>query len=84
MAIILISENVLIETVKIAGYAFSTPAGTFDDRFEIVYRDGTLGTDGFQGQNSIVAFKEGESVKVISSRSRIIAVEISDMQGRII
>lgn len=73
-----------LHDLKIAGYAFSTPAGTFDDRFEIVYRDDTLGTDGFQERNSIVAFKEGESVKVISSRSRIIAVEICDMQGRII
>jgi len=76
----------LYHDLKASPYIFATAAGIFEDRFEIAYRNGpSLGTGEFDSaSNSIIAFKEGGAVKVVSSRSRIIAVEVSDIQGRII
>ena len=71
--------------LKASEYSFVTNAGTFDDRFEIVYRDaGALGVGEFELGNSIIVFKDLQQVKVVSSRIPIKAVEVSDMQGRII
>ncbi len=74
----------LFHDLKESAYTFATAVGTFDDRFEIVYRNGSLATDDFKSGNSIIAFKDGEDIKIVSSRFMIIAVEVSDMQGRII
>ena len=71
--------------LKGGAYSFVTAAGTFDQRFEIVYRDaGALGVGEYQLGNDIVVFKDAAAVKIISSRSSIQSVQVSDMQGRII
>jgi hypothetical protein len=35
----------IIHDIKASNYSFSTASGTFDDRFEIVFRNGSLGID---------------------------------------
>lgn len=74
----------LFHDLKEAPYTFAAAAGTFDDRFEIVYRNGALAAGSFDYGSSITAFKDGGDIKVVSSRFTITAVAVSDMQGRII
>ncbi|MFL9845927.1 choice-of-anchor D domain-containing protein [Flavobacterium rhizosphaerae] len=65
------------------GYTFTTEAGTFNDRFEIMYLDSnSLGTDipAFN-TNNVIVFKSGNNLN-ITSNTQITGVYIYDINGR--
>lgn len=76
--------NNVIHSLSESGYAFSTVAGTFDNRFEILYQQ-QLGTDNpIKSTNLITAIAKDNAIQILSSAKQITSVEIYDIRGRLI
>jgi hypothetical protein len=66
-------------------YSFASEAGTFNDRFEIVYISQALGTNVQElDANSVVVFKDGKTINVSSLSNLIKAITIYDVRGRVL
>ncbi|MFP5437233.1 MAG: pre-peptidase C-terminal domain-containing protein [Bacteroidia bacterium] len=66
-----------------AGYVFTTEAGTFNDRFEIVYTTEALHVNNpIATAVDVVVYKQGGSIKVETDNTLIKAIEIYDIRGR--
>lgn len=63
-------------------YTFSSDAGEFSNRFEIVYKNATLATDAAVKSEVSVYRSAGDFV--ISSPSKISSVEVYDVSGRLL
>jgi hypothetical protein len=64
-------------------YTFVTEAGTFNDRFEVVYTTSALGTDNtVANSNSVVIYKSGTDIEINSANAEITAVTVFNIQGR--
>lgn len=76
-------ENV-IHDLKSAPYSFSTEAGTYQNRFKIIYQNETLGISDFS-QNQIVAYKDKtKHIQISTGNVTMDQVKIVDIQGRLI
>ncbi|RYZ86654.1 MAG: T9SS sorting signal type C domain-containing protein, partial [Proteobacteria bacterium] len=83
---IFLEDKVLnvLHNLKNGPYAFSTLAGTFNDRFELRYTDQLLSTPDHELSNSLVIAVDNRAVKLKSSGENIAAVTIYDLLGRIV
>ncbi|WP_162927015.1 T9SS sorting signal type C domain-containing protein [Flavobacterium psychrotrophum] len=64
-------------------YTFTTEAGSFEDRFEVVYTTAALGTDNpVLTADNLIVYKNGESVNINAGSTRINAVTVFDIRGR--
>jgi len=82
---IFLKDNLLGTTTNITnqGYIFTTEAGTFADRFEVVYSTEALGTNNPQiSANSVIVFKDGTSININTGTAEMTDVAIYDIQGR--
>ncbi len=64
-----------------SAYKFASKAGEFNNRFELVYADKTLATDDLT-KNNIVVYNTNNTIVVDSKQSKIVSVELYDIQGR--
>ncbi|RZJ75223.1 MAG: T9SS sorting signal type C domain-containing protein, partial [Flavobacterium sp.] len=81
---IFLRDNVLGVThnIKESAYTFATEAGTFENRFEIVYAQ-ALGTDNpVMNTNSIVVYKQGSAININAGTIEMTGVTVYDIQGR--
>ncbi len=62
-------------------YSFSSNSGEFADRFEVMYKQPTLGA-GAAVNSSLVVYRSGDDF-VIDSPSKIESVEVYDVSGRL-
>jgi phosphodiesterase/alkaline phosphatase D-like protein len=70
-------------SIKESPYTFTTAAGTFANRFEIVYTDSALGTDvPLADLNKIMVYKQGNGLAVTSGTVQMTGIAIFDMRGR--
>lgn len=68
-----------------SNYVFSSQAGTFNDRFEIVYTNEVLGINQNASQaNNWFAYKNDNSIMIKSRGFDIESVEIFDLTGRLL
>ncbi|MCR5861311.1 T9SS sorting signal type C domain-containing protein [Flavobacterium sp. J372] len=83
---IYLKDNLLnvVHNIKASPYTFTTTAGTFTGRFEVVYSpDGTLGTQNpVADENSIIIFKQDNTLKINSLKEEISEVTVFDIRGR--
>jgi len=84
---IYLKDNVLgtVTDIKEGGYVFSTEAGTFVDRFEVVYakNNDALGTDSpVLTSNNVIVFKQGNTISINTGIADMTSVTIYDIQGR--
>ena len=71
--------------LKSGNYSFSTSEGTFEDRFKILFIDAALSTLNFSpASTSLVMFKTGNTVGIKSEGAKMSAVEVYDIQGRLL
>ena len=63
-------------------YMFSSAAGDFGNRFEIVYKQGTLGSDNSL-KSELQVYRVGDDF-IIDSASQINAVKVYDVSGRLL
>ncbi len=83
---IFIKDNLLNLThnIKESGYTFTSEAGTFENRFEVVYVPlEVMGYDDNDGSATAVIYSQDKSITV-ESASEIKSVTIYDLWGRII
>jgi hypothetical protein len=85
--IVYVKDNMLGTTSNITDgeYAFTSEAGTFNDRFEIVYTTTALGTQSPElSANSIVVFKQGSAINITSGTAQINTINVFDVRGRML
>lgn len=70
--------------LKLQDYTFTTVAGTFDDRFKIVYDNSTLGVDTFIPENGIIAYVDSKILNIESVNQTIENVAVYDISGRLV
>jgi hypothetical protein len=83
---IFIKDNLLNLTHSLnnSGYTFTSEAGTFENRFEVVYVPlEVMGYDDNEGPATAVIYSQDKSITV-ESASEIKSVTIYDLWGRII
>lgn len=64
-------------------YSFNAEAGSFTDRFEIVYKSGTAAVSDVNYQN-ILVYRDGEDIVIKSADKKISGVEVYEATGRLI
>jgi len=64
-------------------YTFTTTEGTFNQRFEVVFTTQALGTDApLLNANSVIVYKQGNTLNINSASAEITAVTVYDIRGR--
>ncbi|OYU80687.1 MAG: hypothetical protein CFE23_08165 [Flavobacterium sp. BFFFF1] len=84
---IYLRDNLLgtIQSIKNTGYTFASDAGSFTNRFEILYQNAPLSADhSIDEENAIVVYKEQRILKVNSGKLLMHEVKIFDTRGRLI
>lgn len=72
-----------ITDITTNGYTFSTDAGTFNDRFEVMYTAEILGTvNPVLNANSVIIYKEGNIINITSGTTEMTDVTVYDLRGR--
>jgi len=72
-----------ITDITTNGYTFSTDAGTFNDRFEVMYTAEILGTvNPVLNANSVIIYKDGNTINITSGTTEITDVTVYDLRGR--
>lgn len=73
----------IIRSLNERSYTFTSEAGTFDSRFELVYQTTALGTDIVNTDaNSVVVYKDGNTLFIDGGSVLLNNVTLYDMQGR--
>ena len=83
---IYIKDNLLgqLHNIKDGDYSFTTDAGTFTNRFTVVYTtDEALDTPQFNA-NSVVVFKQGAEINITSGTQEMTSVTVYDVRGRVL
>ena len=70
-----------VHNLSESAYSFTSKAGIFDTRFELVYTNKTLGTDELSKENVIV-YTKNNTIVVDAKQNKISSVELYDIQGR--
>jgi hypothetical protein len=65
-----------------APYLFTTDAGTFDTRFEVVYQAETLGGQTPKPANSVVVYQQNGAINISSGSIEMTGVTLYDIRGR--
>ena len=72
------------QDLKLEPYTFISEAGTFEDRFSIVYQN-PLSTNQFaQEKNSVIVFQKNNYVIVRSAKTPLKSVKVLDALGRLL
>lgn len=82
---IFIKDNLTGAThnLKESAYTFTTEAGTFNSRLQVVYQPEVLGTDNpVFDANSVIVYKTGGSIHINSGTATINGVTVYDVHGR--
>ena len=74
--------NNIVHDLKSSAYSFTTQVGTFNNRFEIVYRSGVLSSEDFTNENTMNVFVNSNSINVDSSQEIIKEIIVFDVLGR--
>jgi hypothetical protein len=76
----------VLHDLKAGSYTFTTETGTFNNRFEIVYLDSTLGTANPDGvtANEVVVYKQDKALHITSGTANMKDVTIFDVRGRLL
>jgi hypothetical protein len=83
---IFVRDNITgtITDLKAGDYTFTTEAGTFEGRFDIIYAQ-PLSTDNTaMDANSVIVYKNGSTISISSEALRINSIEVYDIRGRIL
>lgn len=72
----------VIHDLKQTAYAFTSQAGTFTDRFSIVYRESALDISTFVNDAAIIVYSQEQSIVVDSGKEMIKKVSVLDVLGR--
>jgi len=77
-------QNGTTHNLQQSPYSFSSAAGAFSSRFEIVYASGVLSANDSAAGNGILLFKQNGEAVIRSSEMNLELVEVYDMNGRLV
>jgi trimeric autotransporter adhesin len=73
----------VIRDMALGGYTFTSEAGTFEGRFEVVYTTAALGTaTPVLDANTVIVYQNGGSININSGSAVISSVNVFDIRGR--
>jgi hypothetical protein len=82
-----LKDNLLGTThdIKANPYTFTSDAGTFDNRFEIVYTSSPLAvyTPTFDA-NSVIVYKQNEVININAGATVMASIKVFDIRGRLL
>ena len=83
---IFIKDNLLgiWHNITDSPYEFVSDAGTFSDRFELVYQDVLSVNESLVNQNHFIVLKENNGINIRSAQEEIATVNVFDLSGRLI
>ncbi|KOS07323.1 hypothetical protein AM493_15715 [Flavobacterium akiainvivens] len=70
-----------VHNLKQSGYSFTSGAGTFDTRFEVLYETDALGTDKPELDNAILVYRENGAINITSGAIEMTGVTLYDVRG---
>jgi trimeric autotransporter adhesin len=73
-----------MHNIKQGDYLFTSQAGTFNDRFEIVYKKAVKNNDNLENLNNVNVYASNGILSINTSDNKIKTVEIYDVLGKII
>jgi hypothetical protein len=71
----------VIHDIKQGAYSFTSQDGTFEDRFELVYKNTTLGGEDIVNENALTVYTSSNGI-VVNSSEQITEVVVFDVLGR--
>jgi hypothetical protein len=78
-------NTAIIHNLKASDYSFVSEAGTFADRFEVLYTNSTLGTsEPVATETNLVVYKQQGSIHIEWANEIIQNVKLFDIRGRLI
>lgn len=79
------NETNIIHDLKLNPYTFTAQAGTFSNRFVIIYQNNTLGVSNPDAiTNKVIVYKSEESILINANLENIKSIKVFDIQGRLI
>ncbi|NJM80295.1 MAG: lamin tail domain-containing protein [Flavobacterium sp.] len=72
----------IVHNIKQSPYSFTSQIGVFNDRFEVVYRNGTLSNLSFTNENTVFVHTNENTISVKSSEETIKSITVFDVLGR--
>ncbi|BCY28307.1 hypothetical protein KK2020170_11750 [Flavobacterium okayamense] len=72
----------IIHDVKLTPYIFTSQSGVFNDRFEVVYKDGLIDNDLEDNSNVLNVFSNDNGLNITSSLINLNEVIVFDILGR--
>lgn len=74
-----------VHDLRTGDYAFATEAGTFNDRFEVMYTTEALGTTTpALTANNVIIYKDGSSININAGTAELTDVTVYDVRGRVL
>ena len=78
-------EGIYRDIKNNGNYTFTTAAGTFNDRFKLVYRMPTLGTvAGLDSAKNIIVYKSNNTIVLNSGTAVMKSIAVYDIHGRVL
>lgn len=74
----------IIHDLKSGSYVFASEAGTFNERFEIVYQNALATHQTSFTENSVVVYKQNQELVIHTGTIRMSNVQIYDVTGRLL
>ena len=83
---IYVRDNVTntLTNLSTGNYTFATTAGTFNNRFEIVYQTALNTAPASFNQNSVVVYKNNNDIAVNTGKALIKTIQVYDMRGSLL
>ena len=78
------NTNGAIQDLKAGSYTFTTTAGTFDTRFDVIYQTTLSTTNPIFNDSAVVVFKNHGTIYVNAGASILDNVKVFDIRGRLI
>lgn len=74
----------LTHNMSESAYTFATEAGTFDNRFTIVYMEPLSTSNPVLTTNNVIVYKDGNSINITTGNIDMTDVSIYDIRGRVL
>ena len=71
----------IIHDLKAGDYYFRSNAGTFNDRFQIVYSTALLNTSDLEYSNSVILYHQNDKITIHSQTEWIDRINVYDVRG---
>ena len=76
--------NNIVRNLTLGNYTFSTPAGTFTDRFDIIYQNLLINTNPTLNAKQIIIYNNNQTTFISSGAIAMESIKIFDIQGRLL